>query len=532
MASGPDWWRTAVLYQVYPRSFADSDGDGIGDLPGITGRLDYLVDLGVDAIWLSPFYPSPMVDFGYDVTDHESVDPVFGTLADFDNLLDHAHRRGLRVVIDFVPNHTSDQHPWFVESRSSRDSRRRDWYLWADPGPAGGPPNNWPATFAASGSAWTVDGATGQYFLHSYTASQPDLNWHNPEVQAAMTGVMRFWLDRGVDGFRVDAAPRLIKDPTLADNPPDLAGARTALVPGADRLHHVDQPGVHQVLRELRAAVDGYGGDRVLLGEVGVADPARWAAYYGAGDEFNLPLNFALWTQPWSAAGFRQVVATTEGVLPADAWPIYALGNHDVRRLASRYDDGISPGARARLAAMMLLTLRGTPLLYYGDEIGMTDVAVPPALTHDPDGRDPVRTPMQWDAGPAAGFSGGQPWLPIPSSAATVNVARQQHDRSSLLCLYQELIRLRRRLGALGSGDYRVLAPDHPWVYAYLRRAGDQQILVALNFDDHEQAFGHGRADGLEILLSTDCDPGPPAARRAGGTLILGPYEGVIAELG
>jgi alpha-glucosidase len=525
--AGDDWWRSAVIYQICPRSFADSGGDGVGDLPGITGRLDYLVDLGVDAVWLSPFYASPMVDFGYDITDHCVVDPVFGTLADFDGLLAAAHACGLRVLVDFVPNHTSNQHPWFAESRSSRVSRRRDWYVWANPAPGGGPPNNWLSAFPAAGSAWTLDEPTGQYYLHSYTTAQPDLNWHNAEVRAAMADVLRFFLDRGVDGFRIDAAHRLIKDPTLAGNPADVAGARTALAPGGWRLRHIDQPGVHTVLRELRAVLAGYGGDRLLLGEVGVADPARWAAYYGRDDELTLPLNFGFWSQPFTAAGFRTAVGTTEGVLPPGAWPIYALGNHDLPRLASRYDDGRHGQARARLAAMLLLTLRGTPLLYYGDEIGMTDVSIPPEATVDSNGRDPARTPMQWDATGGAGFTTGRPWLPIPASAPTVNVAAERDEPGSLLNLYRDLIGLRREHPVLRDGDYQVLAPTQPALYAYLRRTGGQRILVTLNFGDHPHDLDHPEVGTGQILLSTHDHPQPGSLHP----LRLAPYEGVIASL-
>lgn len=495
-----------MLYQVYPRSFADSDGDGVGDLPGITSRLDYLAWLGVDAVWLSPFYASPMVDFGYDITDHCAVDPVFGTLADFDALLAAAHERELRVVIDFVPNHTSDRHPWFVEARSSRTNPRRDWYIWADPGGDGGPPNNWPSTFPDTGSAWTWDEGTGQYYLHSYTAGQPDLNWHNPTVREAMAGVLRFWLDRGVDGFRIDAVHRLIKDPDLVDNPAELAGARTALVPGAQRLRHIDQPRVHEVIRGLRAVVDAYGPGRVLLGEVAVADPDRWAAYYGHGDELQLPLNFAFWSTPFTARGFRAAIETTEQVLPPDAWPVYALGNHDLSRLASRYDHHRHGGggqARARLAAMLLLTVRGTPLLYYGDEIGMTDVPIPPEVANDPDGRDPVRTPMQWDAVPGAGFSTGRPWLPIPASADTVNVTTERGQSRSLLNLYRDLIRLRRRHPALRRGTYTQLPGDGE-VLAYQREHDGDRLLVALNFGDHPVTVDLLTGAGARVVLSSD----------------------------
>ncbi|TFV54250.1 DUF3459 domain-containing protein [Geodermatophilus sp. DF01-2] len=512
------WWRSAVLYQVYPRSFADSDGDGVGDLRGITGRLDHLVDLGVDAVWLSPFYASPMVDFGYDITDHCAVDPVFGTLADVDALVAAAHARGLRVLVDVVPNHTSDRHPWFAESRSSRDSGRRDWYVWADPGPGGGPPNNWLSAFAASGPAWTLDGRTGQYYLHSYTAAQPDLNWQNAAVREAVHDVLRFWLERGVDGFRVDAAHRLVKDPTLADNPADVAHLRTALVPGGTRLRHIDQPGVHEVLREVRAVV---GPDTLLLGEIGVADPTRWAAYYGSGDEL-VPLNPTFWSRPCTTDALRSAVDTTEAVLPPGGWPVYALGNHDLSRLATRCGS-----ARARLAAVLLLTLRGTPLVYYGDELGMTDVPVPPEAARDPDGRDPARTPMQWDASPGAGFTTGRPWLPIPPTAGTVNVAAERADPGSLLNLYRALIRLRRRSPALRTGDYRPLPPTDPGLYAYWRQAGDQRILVALNATGRSRTVAPPGTSTGRLLLSTD--PDRPLG-ECPDPLVLAADEAVVVE--
>jgi alpha-glucosidase len=516
-----------VIYHIYPRSFADESGSGVGDLAGITRRLGHLVDLGVDAIWLSPFYASPMVDFGYDITDHCAVDPAFGTLADFDELLAAAHDRGLRVLVDFVPNHTSDRHPWFAESRSSRRSPRRDWYVWADPAPGGGPPNNWLSSFAATGPAWTLDPPTGQYYLHSYTAAQPDLNWHTPAVGDAMAGVLRFWLDRGVDGFRVDAVHRLIKDPTLADNPAAVAGARTALGPGAHELRHIDQAGVHTVIRELRQVVAAYGHDRLLLGEVGVADPARWAAYYGDDDELNLLLNFTFWSQPFAAAGFRRAVDTTERALPPGGWPVYALGNHDLSRLASRFADGRQGAARARLAAMLLLTLRGTPLLYYGDEIAMTDGPIPAPLAVDPDGRDPARTPMQWDATAGAGFSTGRPWLPIPASARTVNVAAQRDDPGSSLALYRDLIRLRRQHPVLSLGSYAPLDVTGD-VFAYLREHEGRRVLVALNFGDRPGTVALPDAADGQVLLGTD--PHRPTGRSTGPVVLSG-YEGVVVSL-
>jgi alpha-glucosidase len=365
MAQG-DWWRHGVVYQIYPRSFADADGDGLGDLAGVSARLDHLNDgtpasLGVDALWLSPFYPSPDVDFGYDVSDYTDVDPRFGTLADFDELLAQAHHRGLRVVIDLVPNHTSDRHPWFVESRNARDAARRDWYVWADPKPDGGPPNNWLSSFERVGGAWTLDPATGQYYLHSFTPQQPDLNWWNPDVRAVMERVMRFWLDRGVDGFRVDVAHRLAKDPELRDNPLVLAGARRYVAHPTERLRTMDWPEVHAVLRGFRRTLDAYD-DRMAVGEAVVLDPDRLARYYGeAGDELHLAFNFVFLHAPWRAEAFRDAVDRFEAALPPGAWPNVTLSNHDVSRIASRYGADGDGRARARVAAMMLLTLRGTP---------------------------------------------------------------------------------------------------------------------------------------------------------------------------
>ncbi|MFC4494861.1 alpha-amylase family glycosyl hydrolase [Streptomyces ovatisporus] len=527
------WWQDAVFYQIYPRSFADSDGDGVGDLPGITANLDHLSDmtggLGVDAVWLSPFHPSPGADFGYDISDHCAVDPVFGTLSDFDELLAAAHRRGLRIITDLVPNHTSDQHPWFSDSRSSRSSMRRDWYIWADPSPDGGPPNNWLSCFPAAGSAWTPDELTGQYYLHSFTRHQPDLNWWNPQVRAAFADVMRFWLNRGVDGFRVDVPHRILKDPELRDNPPALAGLRRAAqAPSGVRPRNLDHPGIHEVMRFMRRVLDSYP-DRMMVGEVGVTDPLRLAAYSGRGDELHLAFNFAFWSQPWSAARFQETVAVAESTLPSHAWPTYALSNHDLPRAAGRYDhDGHGP-ERMRLAAMMLLTLRGTPFLYYGEEIGMADVFIPATDRFDPDGRDSQRSPMQWDHSEHCGFTTGRPWLPTPVAPGTVSVAAQRDDPGSLLHLYRDLLALRRRHRALTGGSYQAMETGNDGVFAFQRRTGEDRLIIALN---------------LTAAPATAQMPGLPAAgRRLHSTLPrpksstaldplqLAPHEGVIVQL-
>ena len=544
MATG-DWWRHGVVYQIYPRSFADSNGDGIGDLPGITTRLDHLNDgtpasLGVDAIWLSPFYPSPMADFGYDVSDYCDVHPDFGTLADFDRLVAEAHARGIRVIIDLVPNHTSDQHLWFQESRSSRDNPKRHWYIWGDSRPDGSPPNNWSSAFRRVGSAWTFDPATEQWYLHSFLPQQPDLNWWNPELRQAMDGVMRFWLDRGVDGFRIDVVHRLSKDPELRDNPlvelddqddVDAPTLARILAMKKGRRFDEDWPEVHEILRIFRRTLDEYD-DRMAVGEVYLLDPATVAQYYGeAGDELHLAFNFSFLWAAWKAEAFRAEADRWESLLPAGAWPDYTLSNHDVSRPASRYDEGGNGQARARVAAMMLLTLRGTPFLYYGEELGMTDGQIPPERVVDVDGRDPERTPMQWDGSPGAGFTSGEPWLPVAASAARgVNVADQRDDPRSLLSLYRRLLWYRKGAAALRHGDYTSLdAPDGLW--AYLREAGDERLLVVLNFAGRQRAFSP--ADGLategRLELSTDPD------RQAGAVslrpLELGPDEGVVVRL-
>jgi len=536
----PLWWQSGVIYQIYPRSFQDSNADGVGDLPGIASRLDYLQALGVDAIWLSPIYPSPMADFGYDVADYTAVHPIFGTMADFDALLAQTHAAGLRLILDFVPNHTSDQHPWFVESRSSRHNPRHDWYMWADARPDGSPPNNWLSVFG--GPAWEWDGATGQYYLHSFLKQQPDLNWRNPAVKAAMFDAVRFWLDRGVDGFRIDVAHYIMKDPQLRDNPPSSGDGRFIHKPIGEydtQLHLYDHghPDVHTVYRELRQVLGSYDGSRprMAVGEIHLFDWQEWASYYGRNlDELHMPFNFGLLKVEWQARAVRQLVDTVEAVLPAGAWPNYVLSNHDESRIPSRY--GL---AGARLAAMLRLTLRGTPTLYYGDELGMADVPIPPDREQDPwgkrepglgVGRDPERTPMQWDDSPNAGFTPAnvEPWLPVSPDYRTVNVQTERDDPASMLNLYWQLLAWRRQSPALHSGSYQPVeqAPDDCFVY--LRRRADECVLVALNFSNQEQrlnlrAFGEGK-----VLVSTRLDR---AERVRLADLSLGSSEGVLIGL-
>lgn len=522
------WWRGGTIYQVYPRSFLDTDGDGVGDLPGIAAKLDHLRALGVDAIWISPFYPSPMRDFGYDITDYRGVDPLFGTLADFDRLLAEAHARGLRIILDFVPNHTSELHPWFAESRSSRESPRRDWYIWRDPAPDGGPPNNWRSTFG--GSAWTLDPATGQYYLHTFLREQPDLNWRNPAVEAEMLEVMRFWLDRGVDGLRVDAVQNVIKDEAFRDNPPNPAW-RDGDDP-FDRLLRAwsaDRPEVHEVIARMRRVVEAYPGDRVLIGEI-YNTPERLVEYYGAeGAGCHFAYNFQLIVLPWNARAIDAAIRRYEALLPPGAWPSWVLGNHDRHRIASR----VGP-AQARVAAMLLLTLRGTPTIYYGDEIGMVDVPIPPARVQDPWernvpgqglGRDPERTPMQWSAAPNAGFTTGDPWLPIASDYRETNVETQRCDPESMLALHRRLLALRRAEPALSRGAWIPVDAEGD-VLAYVREHEGSRFLVALNLGASPASLAfHG---AREIVLSTDVSRLRTGVR---GNIELRGDEGMIIRL-
>ncbi len=493
------WWQQGIIYQVYPRSFQDSDGDGVGDLPGIARRLDYLAWLGVDALWLSPIYPSPMADFGYDVSDYCAIAPIFGTLGDFDQLAAEAHARGLRLILDFVPNHSSDQHPWFLESLNGRASPKRDWYIWRDPAPGGGPPNNWLSHFG--GGAWEWDEATGQYYLHSFLKEQPDLNWRNPEVRRAMYDAMRFWLDRGVDGFRVDVLWLLIKDDQFRDNPPNPdwrpgSRSRGRLLP----LYDADRPEVHEVVAEMRCVLNAYPGERVLIGEI-YLPPERLVAYYGQDlGGAHLPFNFQLVLLRWDAAEIAQAITSYEALLPAAAWPNWVLGNHDNRRLASR----VGP-AQARVAAMLLLTLRGTPTIYYGEEIGMEDVPIPAELVQDPAernepglglGRDPERTPMPWDASSASGFTDGRPWLPLGPDHAARNVATLSDNSASILSLYRQLIALRRGSAALALGTIENVTAEGD-VLSYGRRLGEERLWVVLNLggEPRQAAMPSSRQD-------------------------------------
>jgi alpha-glucosidase len=572
------WWQTGVIYQIYPRSFQDTNGDGVGDLPGITARLDYIAGLGVDAIWISPFYPSPMKDFGYDVANYTGVDPIFGTMEDFDTLLREAHARGLRVILDFVPNHSSDEHPWFLESRESTTNAKRDWYLWHKPLPPGDDwkpaqeryPNNWMSHFG--GPAWEWDDRTEQFYLHSFLKEQPDLNWRNTDVREAIYGAMRFWLQKGIDGFRMDVLWLLIKDAEFRNNPPnpEYHGGMhdfAATLP----VYNSNRPETHEVVAEMRGLMDSYGptlpeaadasaasstlemksarSHRVLIGEI-YLPLQELVQYYGIPVQrgtaqlpapetqelngANLPFNFHLIQTEWKASAIAQIIQRYEQLLPPGGWPNYVLGNHDQPRLASRV------GAKqARVAGMLLLTLRGTPTMYYGDELGMEDVAISPAQVKDPAeknepgkgrGRDPERSPMLWVNAPNAGFTAANatPWLPLESDWPTKNAAVQRSDLKSMLTLYRKLLALRRQHDTLHAGATADVAAEGD-VLRYVRRglpqgeSSDFQVLLNLGSE----------------LATVNCDPGTVvvttmldgAGARVDGEVTMEAGEGLLIAL-
>ena len=518
------WWQKSVIYQIYPRSFQDSNGDGVGDLRGIISRIDYLRWLGIQAVWLSPIFPSPMADFGYDICDYTDIDPVFGSLADFDQLLDGMHRAGLKLILDFVPNHTSDRHPWFIDSRASRGSARRNWYIWRDPAADGGPPSNWQSEFG--GPAWTLDPATGQYFYHAYLRQQPDLNWREPEVREAMHDVMRFWLDRGVDGFRVDAIHMLVEDEALTDNEPNplwqpgQSPARRLL-----RTQTADLPETHAHVMGMRKVLDEYT-DRVLIGEAYLPFD-RMMRYYGdALAGFQLPFNFHLIRAPWNPRAIADLVAQYEAALPPGAWPNWVLGNHDKPRLATR----LGGPPHARLAALLLLSLRGTPTIYNGEEIGMVNGVIRPGDVRDPWeqnapglglGRDPCRTPMQWSGAPGAGFSDGTPWLPIPATASQCNVESETADPESMLWFYRRILALRASEAALAVGAYRLLEVTDQ-VLVFERSVPGTAVVIALNFAAQPQRVTlSGRQ---RLLLSTH----PHRPVEVPAILSLAAFEGMV----
>ena len=537
-AQGHPWWRHAVFYELYPRSFADSDNNGTGDLPGIASKLDYLKRLGIDAIWITPFYPSPQVDFGYDVSDFENIDPMYGTMADFDHLQTRANQQGIRIILDLVINHTSNQHAWFLDSSSSPNSTHRDWYIWRKGRGPGNPPNNWRSDFG--GPAWTLDPASGQYYYHNFAPEQPDLNWRNPAVEAAMFDVTRFWYKRGVSGFRLDAVDYLFEDPDLHDNP-ILPGKNERGEPNMEDKYNSKLPEIHDLLRRLRGVADQ--SSAVLVGETYTDDATELKKYYGAhDDEIQLPMNFVFCTiDKLSAPEFRKQIAAAEST---GEWPVYVIGNHDMPRSYVRYGDGHHNDQIAKLMAALYLTLRGTAVMYYGEELGMEnndpkrleDVKDPAGKTGgwpENKGRDGERTPMQWNDSLNAGFTRGTPWLPVPPSYKTHNVATESADPNSILQFYRHLLALRHEDQALLEGDYVDLSPKNEAVLSYLRRSGDEAVLVLLNMSGSPQtlsldvtAQGFSAAH-MTTLLST---PNPPP--RAGPRpFTLQPFAVYIARL-
>ena len=526
------WWQKGIIYQVYPRSFQDSNNDGVGDLPGIVQRLDYLQELGIEAIWLSPIFPSPMADFGYDISDYEGIHPLFGSLEDFDVLLSEVHGRGMKLILDLVPNHSSDQHPWFLESRSSKDNPKRDWYLWQDPKPDGAVPNNWLSVFG--GKAWEWDEHTGQYYYHAFLKEQPDLNWRNPEVVAAMLNAMRFWLHKGVDGFRVDVMWYMIKDLQLRDNPvnPDYCMDRPTCEQLID-VYSTDQPEVHGIVRKMRQVMDEYQ-ERVMIGEI-YLPVDKLMTYYGLeeGKESHLPFNFMLLSLPWSAKQIDTAIQEYEMALPADGWPNWVLGNHDRPRVASRLGT-----EQAKIAAMLLLTLRGIPTLYYGDEIGMKDVLIPADEIQDPQGlnmpdknlsRDPVRTPMQWNSEENAGFTKGRPWLRVDPDYKSVNVELQQQDPASILNFYKKLIAFRQNEPSLMVGDYTAVFADDQ-ILAYTRHLGnDSKFLILLNLTSEGCEF-KPQTDLLKGTIKIATNPKLENTEIEGRIHLAG-NEGMIIQL-
>ena len=515
------WIHNTVLYQIYPRSFYDHNGDGVGDLAGITDKLSYLQELGVGAIWISPFYPSPMKDFGYDISDYKDVDPLFGNLDDLKILLDEAHARGIKVVIDFVPNHTSDQHAWFQEARSSLDNPKRDWYTWRKPAADGTPPNNWLAHFG--GPAWTKDELTGEYYLHSFLAEQPDLNWDNPEVRKAMADTVRYWLEMGVDGLRVDAINWLSKDKAMRDDPIDPA--YTGPNPYKALIHTYSSMGPHlyEYLRDLEDAVKEYD-DRFMIVESYPdisGDQSHYLSFYRELDpSATAPFNFEGISLPWNAAAFRASLSDFTHKLRSRDVAVYSFGNHDKPRLASRFGS-----EHTRTAAMLLLTLPGAPIIYYGDEIGMRDVEISADQAHDPFelnnpgkglGRDPERTPMQWSHQKYAGFSTTTPWLPISSDYESVNVDQNERSETSLLTLYKRLLEARKTIPAVRSNDFKII-DTHPEVLSYERRDDENVYTVLLNFSDQPVELQQSTHALLFSTIDRDDYDGK-----------LSPYEGVI----
>jgi alpha-glucosidase len=537
-ASTRQWWQDAVFYEIYPRSFADSNNDGIGDLNGITSKLDYLHDLGITAIWITPCFPSPQVDFGYDVSDYEAIDPMYGTLKDFDRLMSEAKKRNIRVILDFVVNHTSDQHKWFVDSRSSKTAQHRDWYIWRD-GKGDQPPNNWYSEFGKA--AWTFDKKTGQWYYNYFYPEQPDLNWRNPAVKEAMLDVTRFWYKRGVSGFRLDAVDTLFEDPNLTDNPSKPGNDKFGR-PDLERKYNTKLPEVHGVLQNLRKIADQY--DAVLIGETWTRDISELKEYYGEhSNELQMPMDLMFGTvNKLSPPEFRRQIAAVDS---AGGWPVFVISNHDMNRSWNRYGDGVHNDEIAKLMASLYLTLRGSPIMYYGEELGMEnndpkrkeDVKDPEGVVGWPKeiGRDGERTPMQWNDSANAGFSKAKPWLPVPPSYKTHNVAAEVKDPTSILSVYRQLLALRKSDPALANGSYLPLNEDDPNVLAYLRNDKDKNeaVLVLLNMSATPQKVQLNLQPAgfstpkLSVLLSTSTTP--PTTSADGIT--VAPFAALIAKV-
>lgn len=534
-----EWWQKGIFYEIYPRSYQDTNGDGVGDLRGIKNRLGYIQSINVDAVWLSPIYPSPMADFGYDVADYTDIHPMFGTLEEFDELLEEIHQRGLKLILDLVPNHSSDEHPWFKESRTSKDNPRREWYIWRDPAPDGGPPNNWLSYFG--GPAWTFDEKTGQYYLHLFHKKQPDLNYQNPAVMDAMKNNIRFWLDRGVDGFRIDVIFLMWKDREFRDEPPNPHWNGVDPVHQTLKTYTSNLPEVHDLIAEMRSVFDEYTG-RVMIGEI-YLPLEELVKYYGPTmNECHLPFNFSLILTEWQAGAVKELVDRYEALLPGEGWPNYVLGNHDQHRLATR----IGGRDKARVAMLLLLTLRGTPTIYYGEEIGMEDGVILPEQRKDPValnipekadliGRDPERTPMQWSSKPHAGFCEPEvePWLPVAPNYETVNVEVEEKGEQTFLTLFRTLTALRRSEPALTIGDYHPLDvhDQTPDVFAFMRKEGEGESFVVLtNFSSEEQTLDLSSvATSGEVVVSSYLD-------REGSSLdfqkiILRKDEGLLVRI-
>jgi len=527
------WWKQGVIYHICPLSFNDSDGDGYGDLQGIIQKLDYLSLLGIDAIWLSPVYQSPMVDFGYDISDHTMIDPRLGTLEDFRCLLSEAHSRGIRVVMDLVMNHTSDKHEWFLESSSSIDNSKRDWYIWHD-GRNGKKPNNWRS--AAGGSAWQYDKITGQYFYHSFFKNQPDLNWRSKEMQKAFFEQVRFWLNMGVDGFRLDVINMVVKDKKFRNSP-----LLSNLPFRHKKVYTRNRPKSYKIVRKLRKLVNEYD-NRLLVGEIyslPPGDPELSASYLGTENNLlHLAFDFSIMFRRWSAVSYFRSISAWYWQISADGWPCNVLSNHDLNRYINRYHFSFHKERKARLLAVLLLTIKGTPFIYYGDEIGMQNALIPRNRLVDPlgqkywpfyKGRDRSRTPMQWDTSEQAGFTISRPWLPVNQDYRNRNVKKQMNDPDSLLNQYIELIRLRKQYNELQSGEWMSVIPGTRGVLAYLRFKMDKRLLIILNFKKIKNKVHLAEIVNLKVIYSTHRNPD---AVFLSNDLSLNPFEASIFQVG